>query len=358
MKQIITRLNYEAFLVDFYEGNLDPLTKNQVELFLIENPDIKDEFDAFSESLFIDENVVFEEKELLKKSVIDFISPEYQNIDEFLVAGVENELSLVETIKFKKLLLTNPEIAQEYKLYEKTVLQPDLKITFTDKNTLKRSFIPVLSVQMLKRVTYYSAAAILLITLLFVNRDLFRTNNPPEIAQLPVLQNQQSEVLVPEEDQTNKLMAINSNTKLTENELHNNSEITLSVVKPEIEKNSPDSSIDLSTLQNQEIIAFQPKTELNIGKYAYEIENISHGGSYTIDQYLLRQFRKKMLNESREEYNSRKFSGWDLVDLGIRQTGKLFGQEWQLKKDYDNEGNIENLAFNSRMLSFDYPVRK
>ena len=64
----INRDNYEAYFLDYHEGQLSPEMIEEVELFVVQNPDLKnmlDEFEAIS--LVADEDVVFETKFSLKK---------------------------------------------------------------------------------------------------------------------------------------------------------------------------------------------------------------------------------------------------------------------------------------------------
>ena len=43
----INRNNYELFFIDFYDGNLTDAQKHELDLFLAENPNLKEECDSF-----------------------------------------------------------------------------------------------------------------------------------------------------------------------------------------------------------------------------------------------------------------------------------------------------------------------
>jgi len=361
MKAEINKQNYEAFLIDFMEGTLDEPTKQSVIQFLLENPDIKEEFDGLAEASFQLNYVHFDDKQSLKKTIIDFIPARFENIDEFFVAKLENDLSENEVISFNKMLLANPETVKELRFFEKTLLKPELNIVYPTKNHLKRSIIPLFSIATFKRISYYSAAAIVLFAMVFINQDLLFKSSEKSIVQNSDLpSNNLPSNNYPETQ--NKPNPTNEKVKTSETII-----AKTTIVKPtekQITVNSSgelaktDTNVAIIQFEEQIVAVIEPTEDYNEGKFAYEIEYQSAGKTYTIDQYLLRQFRKKMLKESREEYNVRKFSGWDLVDYGVRQIGKLAGQDWQLKKDYNENGQLQSLAFNSRLLSFDYPLKK
>ena len=64
---MITKDNYQAYLLDFLEGNLSKENKRELELFLEKNPQFADELKAYDESLFLvpDLEIKFEDKESL-----------------------------------------------------------------------------------------------------------------------------------------------------------------------------------------------------------------------------------------------------------------------------------------------------
>lgn len=66
---MITKDNYEAFFLDFLEGNLSEKDKKELEVFLKKNPQLEKELKAYDGNLFLkaDLDVRFEEKESLKR---------------------------------------------------------------------------------------------------------------------------------------------------------------------------------------------------------------------------------------------------------------------------------------------------
>ncbi len=64
---MITKDNYQAYLLDFLEGSLSKENKRELELFLEKNPQFADELKSYEESLFLvpDLDIKFEDKETL-----------------------------------------------------------------------------------------------------------------------------------------------------------------------------------------------------------------------------------------------------------------------------------------------------
>lgn len=50
---MINKDNYEAYFLDYLEGNLSEKDKKELELFLIENPKLGEELKAYDNSLFL-----------------------------------------------------------------------------------------------------------------------------------------------------------------------------------------------------------------------------------------------------------------------------------------------------------------
>lgn len=64
---MITKDNYQAYLLDFLEGNLSSENKRELERFLEKNPHFADELKSYDESIFLspDLTIKFEDKESL-----------------------------------------------------------------------------------------------------------------------------------------------------------------------------------------------------------------------------------------------------------------------------------------------------
>ena len=166
----INRNNYEAYMLDYFEKELDPSSVAELMLFLEQNADLKDEFESFEIlSILPDADVVFPDKNTLKKNVI-FPTTDInrKNYEEYFIAAVENLLSQNEIAQLNSFLAVNPELLKDYSLFQHTKLQPDKTIIFGDKESLRRkAVVPFYRSQ--RKTLLYSAIALAASLLIFVS---------------------------------------------------------------------------------------------------------------------------------------------------------------------------------------------
>lgn len=118
---MITRENYEIYIIDYLDGTLtDEQSKSLME-FLRANPDLQEEFELIKDVELPNENIIFNDKKSLKKSFKQFPITE-ETIDEWSIAALENELTADEINQFEKALSKNVFFANTHKLYLKTKL--------------------------------------------------------------------------------------------------------------------------------------------------------------------------------------------------------------------------------------------
>ena len=140
----ISKSNIEAIMLDYLEGNLDPLLSAELMAFLAENPEYEKLLSDYREGIVSEDIPRFTEKHLLKKDFSDlpFISPE--NFDEFCIASAEGLLGEDDATRLAEYVKQHPEKQQDAALYRRLKLTPDLSIVFAGKNRLKRTIaLPV-----------------------------------------------------------------------------------------------------------------------------------------------------------------------------------------------------------------------
>ena len=128
----ITRQNYEAYFIDYLEGSLDEKLVDQFIEFLQENPDLKKELSLFESVSAVPENTTFSKKDKLYKNKFD-IETEF---NEAAVANLEGDITTKEKREFENYLSSHPEKQNDLKLFSKTLLKADNRITFTNKSKL------------------------------------------------------------------------------------------------------------------------------------------------------------------------------------------------------------------------------
>jgi hypothetical protein len=129
----INKHNYEAFFLDYHEGNLTPQQVAELLLFVEQHPELKEEFESFENFTLEDFSAYnFENKEGLKKQISD------QNREEYFIRSVDGTLASAEAELLDQFLKQHPQYALEFELFRKTKLIPDLSIVFENKAQLKR----------------------------------------------------------------------------------------------------------------------------------------------------------------------------------------------------------------------------
>lgn len=129
----INKHNYEAFFLDYHEGNLTPQQVADLLLFIDQHPELKEEFESF-ENVTIEDysSIVFESKSELKKEIT------VENKDEYFIRSVENTLTSADSKLLKDYIKQHPQYLQEFELFQKTKLSHDNAIIFENKEVLKQ----------------------------------------------------------------------------------------------------------------------------------------------------------------------------------------------------------------------------
>jgi hypothetical protein len=132
----INIFNYEAFYLDYLEGNLSFEESELLWAFLNANPQFILE-DETLPLLDLEEAVSFNFKNTLKKT--DLIQDEInvENVEEFIVADIEFQLSNEQRNNLNSFLLHHPIWQEEADVYAKTRLSLE-HFSFPDKQQLKK----------------------------------------------------------------------------------------------------------------------------------------------------------------------------------------------------------------------------
>jgi hypothetical protein len=124
--------NYEAYLLDFSEGNLSDEGQMELELFLIQHPELEINLDELSVMPLQKEVISFADKANLKRTPSDLVS------ETQFIAYIENQFTKEERLEIEKSCVANPSLSKELELYNNTIVKADESIIFENKKSLKR----------------------------------------------------------------------------------------------------------------------------------------------------------------------------------------------------------------------------
>jgi hypothetical protein len=184
----INRNNFEAYLLDYLEGNLEPLLTADLMAFLAENPEFEKYIPDFETQVLPAGQLQFGYKEMLKKDFADIPSVTLQNFDEFCIASCEGILSQKDISRLHDYIAHHPEKQKDLDLYRASKLQPDLSISFSGNAKLKKTEPRTFPLRYLY-LGLGIAASVALVFLLILNR------NPEAGKVIPSMANQENKVI-------------------------------------------------------------------------------------------------------------------------------------------------------------------
>lgn len=133
----INRNNYEDFFLLYADNELSKTERKVVEIFVQENPDLKEEFSMWKLSINIpDEDLKLLDKSFLLKKEPPFINE--NNYEEIFVGYHDNELSDVQRKEVQNFVTENSKFKPGFELIGKATLIPDNSIVYPDKKSLYR----------------------------------------------------------------------------------------------------------------------------------------------------------------------------------------------------------------------------
>lgn len=134
----ISIFNYEAYYLDYIEGNLSEEDTALLLAFLEANPDLKlddEDFDLSVEP----EGPVLDSKSkqaLLQYGEEDAVTLE--TIEFFMIAAKEGTLNPAKKAEVLAFLNLHPALQSDWKIYQHASLEADLSIRYSDKEALKQ----------------------------------------------------------------------------------------------------------------------------------------------------------------------------------------------------------------------------
>lgn len=354
----INKENYEAFFLDYHEGNLSPEMAAKVLLFLEEHPELKKDFESFELLEVTPLEMHYAEKEQLKKHPSTAILINQNNYEDFFVAAIEKDLEEEEVAALNKFLKEQPLYEKEFRLFKHTVLQSDKEIIFPNKLELKQ--IPYLNKNKIRPIYYYisAAASIVLILATFF---LLQNNEPEKIivdtstvlnkSEITSAQNQLavSEITPLEKEKiksaSSQNQRINSEVILPQQEITPIEEIK----EIRVEKSQEEAFSDLKAALPIEA----PSEEISLQATPKSTEKMKED-FVSLSDFVEVQLKEKVLNQglNEEEAKNKKLSALDWVNLSLKGFKKITGKETDLMAKENEKGELTAINLTAGNFSF------
>jgi len=135
----ITKDNYEQYFLDHVEGNLSPELERELSDFLDANPDLKSILDEYTHSPILPEIIKNDNlKKRLKKNTHPTAHINEDNVDEWMINGLEGLIGDDKENELNEFLELNPAYSYDQKIFGLTRQVPDQAVIFNGKERLKK----------------------------------------------------------------------------------------------------------------------------------------------------------------------------------------------------------------------------
>lgn len=173
----ISIFNYEAFYLDYLEGNLSDEDTALLLTFLEQHPALKLEDDHLP---LLEESVSQLDpkfKSDLKQIMFNETVINSDNVEQFMIAQTEGLLNQEKNKELDAFIAENASLRKSRALYAETRIKPDYSIVYADKESLKRSR----RIGILPYIAFAAAASVIAFVFIFMqngNRSLNTMGGP------------------------------------------------------------------------------------------------------------------------------------------------------------------------------------
>lgn len=338
--------NYEAYLLDHFEGNLPETLSVDLLRFLEENPQIDVDWDGFETIALKAEHAVFENKHQLYRIGSELMG--LSKADFLMVKQLEEGLTVDEKLQLDGLVKANLTLAEEVKQMACARLSPGIEL-FEAKSNIKRlSRWSLFTLQRARQV-----AAILLVALMATTVWLVvpsGKNDEPFLAS--TLPNDQS--AVDEKVVTEGVMPMDLVVETIELKKNHHPSASL---KAALANNKKEDSAKPVTL----LVARQPMEPLeprpaNVGQSKVNVNAYELGVNHMMPLYVaLLQNDKTIRAEPLVTEAPRNLS---LLEGGIKVLNVLSGSDIRLNKELDNSGKVVAYSVQTENAIINKQVRR
>lgn len=341
MKEI-NRTNYEAYFIDYLEGNLDEEMIDSFIAFLKENPDLKQELELYEPISLEPEKVAFSKKTELYKSNFDNV----ETFDNATIALLENDLTEEEKQEFEIYLANHPQKEKQATAFQNTILTADESIVFEHKKKLYKKAPGKTILLWTSRVAAVLILGLVIFNLVNRNNTVEEniTQQTAEVEKTPQKTIVETPVISPEND---------INTEVAENK-PTEAPAPIEKITPKepafediVEENNITSAPDELLAMRETLIAPEEMHSINA---SINVEQPTTTLATMYITYPAETYDDEMLLADRvkEKINLRKISKAGL-DLIANISDDRFEYET------NDNGKVVNYTYESRLLAFSIP---
>lgn len=362
----INRNNYEAWLLDLFEGRLSADEAREVRAFISLNPDCAADMDAFEPCTLNAENLSFSGKAALRKEIPDHQSAVTEkDFDLFSIARLEGDLNESQQKEFQKILEGDEQKIKEWLLWEQMKLTAK-PIIYHGKDSLKKRVLPI------SRLIWISvaaaAAAVVLFFTIFSSDPGVNTVPPLAVETENIIETpagrealQSTEIREMEEA---SLKAEEAAPKPVEYQIASESRIAsesnTSIPEQQDTREAEPKEAELEErpirMAELEASLFRPSQGVSYDKI--EGVDLPSQPVYT-DQAGKYAYSEDGLKESYQAFLEEKnISLLSIASASVEGINRLSGSDLKLNVARDEEGEVRGFRFRSALISVDSPLKK
>lgn len=340
----ITIHTVEAWLLDYHEGNLHPDQVQELQQFLSQHPDLPVDPDFSGFPILSPPDIRMENKTDLYRS--DFSVPEASEDDLECIAALEGDLDPKQQALFNDKVNSDPELALLFHRYQKARIHPDPDIRMENKDQLYRKTFKITGLF----YTALATAAVLVIAFF-----LFK----PGTTDLPSEQQSIAADSTREVIYLNKLVHPSTYDQIASAEPERKAAAMKKLpadAEPVFEleiRNDGEFVTALSSKKAWRVIGGDPEPQATM---AMKNAQQASGPYLTIWAYSGELIRKNLLGQDPVEVKKNKFSLWEVADAGLERAADLFSIPADIHRQYNEEGDLVEVSFNSPLLAFSTPI--
>jgi len=357
------RSNYEIWFTDWIDGKLSDQQADELNFFLRENPDLREELESLPlVNLKADESI-FAGKENLKKSTGSYSAEQFEHL---CIACLENDLTAGQVNELQEIIGPDSQKRKTFELISRLRLIPPDQ-TFTRKNSVKK----LTTGQKIFRLSVIGLSAAATIAVLIMT--WLAVPSVPEDEPGQIARNENRDTL---RIRTNRIVR-NDAPAFTEpfNPLTEKGKAATSVVtahdpivtyQPAPVAENPDSSVMLRRadpiskltvmLSAEQITGNLPPSTSLLAFQSLPLPPFFDDGRSNVERFFGKFFHEKIMHDPESAY--RPIETFDLAEAGITGLNKLFGWQLALQRTTDESGEVKSYYFSSKLVKFNTPVKK
>lgn len=348
----VNRSNYEIWMIDYFDGNLNASQTVELLAFLEIHPDLKEEFELFDQEPIATDETIFTGKDGLKKTPIAaFAEIGEDNYENYFIAFYENDLSNPEKKDLSTFLNKNPHLQKDFKLHASLGLEADLSILYQQKESLRKK----------RSVAIYrwagAAAAVIIILFGLIGLLQNKDATPSHAFKTFVVSKLEPQKATSGIAVTELFFSLSQRpvlkTVVSEPEKYPEE---IAVVKLAI-STMPTNGVNISpAISDQTALFIFPANKEPDELYAFaetEPEPKKKKNAFgRVINNLARRASGKMKTTTPKEKNKKDPAFVRVLDQGILVFNTLTGTDTELLKSYDEDGNLTHYRIDGESLSW------